>query len=142
VAKFVMHLGYKQAGSAVRRDLFADEQNGIFLTDAALLESMAKDRLEPMIEQIQAKGRDWADTTPRATYADLHKFQHMRSKRREPSKAAATRIAKLEAQESKLQDRMDDENADMTSLSSTPAGPIGSGKATQLDSTVRISRDW
>jgi len=114
LAKFVGVQIYEQAGGAVRRDLFADEKNGIFLTDAALLESMAKDRLAPMAEQVQAEGWGWVDVAPRATYADLHQFQRMRSKRREPSKAEAKRIAKLEAQQRKLQDRLDDENEDMT----------------------------
>jgi ParB family transcriptional regulator, chromosome partitioning protein len=114
LAKFVGVQVYEQAGGAVRRDLFADEQNGIFLTDAALLESMAKDRLAPIAEQVQAEGWGWVDVAPRATYADLHQFQRMRSKRREPSKAEAKRIAKLEAQQGKLQERLDDENEDMT----------------------------
>ena len=114
LAKFVGVQVYEQAGGAVRRDLFADEHNGIFLTDAALLEALAKDRLAPMAEQVQAEGWGWVDVAPRATYADLHQFQRMRSKRREPSKAEAKRIAKLEAQQRKLQDRLDDENEDMT----------------------------
>ena len=114
LAKFVGVQVYEQAGGAVRRDLFADEQNGIFLTDAALLESLTKDKLAPMVEQVQAEGWGWVDVAPRATYADLHQFQRMRSKRREPSKAEAKRIAKLEAQQRKLQDRLDDENEDMT----------------------------
>ena len=114
LAKFVGVQAYEQAGGAVRRDLFADEQNGIFLTDAALLESLTKDRLVPMVEQVQAEGWGWVDVAPRATYADLHQFQRIRSKRREPSKAEAKRIAKLEAQQGKLQDRLDDENEDMT----------------------------
>ena len=114
LAKFVGVQVYQQAGGAVRRDLFADEQNGIFLTDAALLESLAKDRLAPMADQVQAEGWDWVDVAPRATYADLRQFQRMRSKRREPSKAEAKRIAKLEAQQRKRQDRLDDENEDMT----------------------------
>jgi ParB family transcriptional regulator, chromosome partitioning protein len=114
LAKFVGVQVYEQAGGAVRRDLFADEQNGIFLTDAALLESLTKDRLVPVAEQVQAEGWGWVDVAPRATYADLHQFQRMRSKRREPSKAEAKRIAKLEAQQGKLQDRLDDENEDMT----------------------------
>jgi len=114
LAKFVGVEVYEQAGGAVRRDLFADEQNGIFLTDAALLESLTKERLMPVAEQVQAEGWGWVDVAPRATYADLHQFQRMRSKRREPSKAEAKRIAKLEAQQRKLQDRLDDENEDMT----------------------------
>jgi ParB family transcriptional regulator, chromosome partitioning protein len=114
LAKFVGVQVYEQAGGAVRRDLFADEQNGIFLTDAALLESLTKDRLVPVAEQVQAEGWGWVDVAPRATYADLHQFQRMRSKQREPSKAEAKRIAKLEAQQGKLQERLDDENEDMT----------------------------
>ncbi|MDM0037423.1 ParB/RepB/Spo0J family partition protein [Variovorax sp. J22G21] len=116
LAKFVSVQAYEQAGGDVRRDLFADEQNGIFLTDGALLDSLAKDRLAPMAEQVQAEGWGWVDVAPRATYADLHQFQRMRSKRREPSKAEAKRIAKLEAQQRKLQDRLDDENEDMTDV--------------------------
>jgi len=114
LAKFVGVQAYEETGGAMRRDLFADEQNGIFLTDAALLESLAKDRLAPMAEQVQAEGWGWVDVAPRATYADLHQFQRMRSKRREPNKAEAKRIAKLEGQQRKLQDRLDDENEDMT----------------------------
>jgi len=114
LAKFVGVRTYEQAGGAARRDLFANEQNGIFLTDAALLESLARDSLVPVAEQVQAEGWGWVDAAPRATYADLHQFQRMRSKRREPSNAEAKRIAKLEAQQGKLQDRLDDENRDMT----------------------------
>ncbi|TSD59514.1 chromosome partitioning protein ParB [Variovorax sp. KBS0712] len=114
LAKFVGVQTYEQAGGPVRRDLFADEQNGIFLTDATLLESLAKERLATVAEHVQAEGWGWVDVAPRATYADLHQFQRMRSKRREPSKAEAKRIAKLEAQQRKLQDRLDDENDDMT----------------------------
>jgi len=114
LANFVGVQTYEKAGGAVRRDLFADEENGIFLTDATLLESLAKERLATVAEQVQAEGWGWVDVAPRATYADLHQFQRMRSKRREPSKAEAKRIAKLEAQQRKLQDRLDDENEDMT----------------------------
>jgi ParB family chromosome partitioning protein len=114
LAKFVGVQVYEQAGGSVRRDLFADEQSGIFLTDAALLESLAKERIAPVAERVQAAGWGWADMAPRATYADLHQFQRMRSKRREPNKAEAKRIAKLEAQQGKLHDRLDDETEDMT----------------------------
>jgi ParB family transcriptional regulator, chromosome partitioning protein len=114
LAKFVGVQVYEQAGGAIRRDLFADEQNGIFLTDATLLESLAKERLATVAGQVQAEGWGWVDVAPRATYADLHQFQRMRSQRREPSKAEAKRIAKLEAQQGKLQDRLDNENEDMT----------------------------
>ncbi|MGL4437436.1 MAG: hypothetical protein ACRCVM_16475, partial [Giesbergeria sp.] len=45
VARFVGLEAYEQAGGGVRRDLFADEHNGIFLTDGALLDALARDKL-------------------------------------------------------------------------------------------------
>ena len=114
VARFVGQDTYEQAGGGIRRDLFADERNGIFLTDGALLESLARDKLASMVEQVQAEGWAWVDAAPRATSADLYQFQRARSTRREPNKLEAKRIAKLEAQQAKLQDRVDDENEDMT----------------------------
>ncbi|MGJ7504056.1 MULTISPECIES: ParB/RepB/Spo0J family partition protein [unclassified Variovorax] len=114
VARFVGLEVYEQAGGGVRRDLFADEQNGIFLTDGALLEALARDKLAPVAEQVRAEGWAWVDAAPRATSSDLYQFQRARSTRREPGKAEAKRIAKLEDQQAKLQDRLDDENEDTT----------------------------
>lgn len=74
---------------------------------------------------------------PRATYADLHQFQRMRSKRREPSKAEAKRIAKLEAQQRKLQDRLDDENEDMTDEQAQAAQDEMDGLGNELEAIER-----
>lgn len=114
MARFVGQDAYEQAGGGIRRDLFADERNGIFLTDGALLESLARDKLGSTVEQVQAEGWAWVDAAPRATSADLYQFRRARSTRRVPNKTEAKRIAKLEAQQTKLQDRVDDENEDMT----------------------------
>ncbi|RDD95234.1 chromosome partitioning protein ParB [Acidovorax sp. BoFeN1] len=114
VARFVGLVAYEQAGGGVRRDLFADDQNGIFLTDGALLDALARDKLAPLAEQVRAEGWAWVDAAPRATSSELYQFQRARSTRREPSKAESKRIAKLEAWQSTLQERLDDENEDMT----------------------------
>ncbi|SFN99743.1 ParB family protein [Variovorax sp. PDC80] len=110
VARFVGLDAYEQAGGGVRRDLFADEQSGVFLADAALLDALARDGLATEAEQVRAEGWGWVEAVPRATYADLHLFQRVRATRREPGKAEAKRIAKLEAEQAKLQERLDDEN--------------------------------
>lgn len=114
VARFVGLEPYKQAGGGVRRDLFADQQSGVFLTDGALLDALARDKLAPMVEQVRAEGWAWVDAAPRATSSDLYQFQRARSTRREPSKAEAKHIAKLEDRQAELQARLDDENEDMT----------------------------
>jgi ParB family chromosome partitioning protein len=114
VARFVGLDAYEQAGGGVRRDLFADEQSGMFLTDGALLDSLARDKLAAMTESVRAEGWAWVDADPRVTSSDLYQFQRARSTRREPNKTEARRIAMLEAQQAKLQDRVDDENEDVS----------------------------
>ncbi|MES2251641.1 MAG: ParB/RepB/Spo0J family partition protein [Pseudomonadota bacterium] len=110
VARFVGLDAYAQAGGGVRRDLFADEHSGVFLADAALLDALARDKLVAVADEVRAEGWGWVDVAPRATYADLHRFQRVRAARREPGKAEGKRVAKLEAEQAKLQERLDDEN--------------------------------
>ena len=114
VARFVGVDAYEAAGGGVRRDLFSDEQSGVFLTNAALLEALAKDKLAGAAEQIQQEGWGWVEVAPRATASELHAFQRARRTRREPNRADAKRIAKLEAEQAKLQDKLDDEDADLS----------------------------
>lgn len=110
VARFVGLDAYAQAGGGVRRDLFADEYSGVFLADAVLLDALARDKLAAVADEVRAEGWGWVDVAPRTTYADLHRFQRVRATRREPAKAEAKRIAKLEAEQAKLQERLEDEN--------------------------------
>jgi ParB family chromosome partitioning protein len=114
VARFVGVEAYEAAGGGIRRDLFSDEQNGVFLTDAGLLDALARNRLVAAAESVQAEGWGWVEVAPRATAAELHGFQRARRTRREPGKAEAKRLAKLEAEQTRLQDRLDDEDADLS----------------------------
>lgn len=114
VARFVGLEAYEQAGGGVRRDLFADEQNGVFLTDSALVDELARDKLAPTVEQVRAEGWAWVDAAPRATSSELYQFQRARSTRREPTKTEAKRITKLEDQQAKLQAQLEDDSEEMT----------------------------
>lgn len=114
VARFVGVEAYEPAGGGIRRDLFSDEQNGVFLTDAGLLDALARDKLSAVAESVRAEGWGWVEAAPRATAAELHDFQRVRPTRREPGKAEAKRIAKLEAEQSRIQDKLDDEDADLS----------------------------
>ena len=114
LARFVGIDAYEAAGGAVRRDLFSDEQKGVYFTDPALLDRLARDQLTGMAEQVGAEGWDWVGVVPRATHAELRQFQRVRRERRRPGKADAKRIAKLEVEQHALQDRLDDEDADVS----------------------------
>jgi ParB family chromosome partitioning protein len=114
LARFVGVEAYEAAGGGIRRDLFADEQKGVFLTDAGLLEKLARDRLADAAESLRAEGWGWVEVTPRVSSAELHTFQRARRSRREPTKAEAKRIEKLEAEQARLQDKLDDEDDDLS----------------------------
>lgn len=58
--------------AACAADLFADDHNGIFLTDGALLDTLARDKLVPLAEQVRAEGWAQVDAAPRATASDLY----------------------------------------------------------------------
>ena len=113
LARFVGVEAYEAAGGGMRRDLFADEQQGVYLTDAALLEALARRKLAAAVEQVQMEGWGWVEVAPRTTPAELHAFQRARRTRRELRRAEARRIDKLEAAQRELQDRLDDEEADL-----------------------------
>lgn len=114
LARFVGIEAYEAAGGGVRRDLFSDEQQGVYLTDPHLLDRLTHDKLASVAEAVLAEGWAWMEIVPRVTPAELRMFQRARRVRRDPNKAVAKRIAKLQAEQQALQDRLDDEEADVS----------------------------
>ena len=56
--RFVGLDGYEQEGAGIR-DLFAEGDKGVYLTDAALLERLAQDKLAGIAAKVQGRGRGW-----------------------------------------------------------------------------------
>jgi ParB family chromosome partitioning protein len=109
VTRFVGIEVYEAAGGGTRRDLFSDDTHGVFLTDGALLDKLARDKLAAVTDTLRAEGWSWVEVASRITLAELHGFQQVRRGRREPGKAEAKRIAKLKARQQAIEDRL---NAD------------------------------
>lgn len=114
LARFIGIDTYQSAGGAIRRDLFSEDDDGIYFTDFGLLDHLARERLSPVAEQVRSEGWSWVDVAPRATSAELHAFQRAPRVRREPNRAEAKRIAKLEAQQTALQEQLDAEDAELS----------------------------
>jgi ParB family chromosome partitioning protein len=95
LVRFVGLDAYEQAGGGIRRDLFAEGDAGVYLTDAALLERLAQDKLAGIAAEVKAEGWAWVDATPGVTHADLHAFQRApRTPRAEQARSAAHRSCK------------------------------------------------
>jgi ParB family transcriptional regulator, chromosome partitioning protein len=112
LARFVGMEAYEAVGGGVRRDLFSDDARGVFLTDAALLETLASDKLGVTAEAVRAEGWAWVETVPRTTPAELHGFQRARRDRRVLNKTEAKRIAKLQARQQAIDDRLNADDAE------------------------------
>ncbi|MBS0597121.1 MAG: ParB N-terminal domain-containing protein [Proteobacteria bacterium] len=97
LVRFVGLGTYEAAGGGIRRDLFAEDDAGVYLNDAALLERLAQDKLAGIAATVRAEGWAWVDATPGVTHADLHVFQRAPREQREPTKREAQRIEKLQA---------------------------------------------
>ncbi|MGE6498210.1 ParB N-terminal domain-containing protein [Cupriavidus metallidurans] len=108
LVRFVGLDAYEAAGGGVRRDLFAEGDAGVYLTDAALLDRLAQDRLTGIAAEVKAEGWAWVDATPGVTHADLHAFQRAPRERREPTKREAQRIEKLQAKVQAIGEALDD----------------------------------
>lgn len=107
LVRFVGLDAYEAAGGGIRRDLFADDDAGVYLTDAALLERLAQDKLASLAAEVKAEGWAWVDATPSVTHADLHAFQRAPRERREPNKREAARIETLQAKLHALAEAVD-----------------------------------
>ena len=107
LVRFVGLATYEAAGGGVRRDLFAEGDAGVYLTDAALLERLAQDKLVGIAAEVKAEGWAWVDAAPAATYADLQAFQRAPRERREPNKREAQRIEKLQARMREVAEALD-----------------------------------
>ncbi|WP_114969400.1 ParB/RepB/Spo0J family partition protein [Rhodoferax ferrireducens] len=97
LVRFVGLEAYEAAGGGIRRDLFADADQGIYLTDAALIDRLAQDKLAGIADEVRREGWAWVEAVPAATYADLQAFQRAPKERRKPNAREAKRIAKLQA---------------------------------------------
>lgn len=96
-AQFVTLAAYEEAGGAVRRDLFAEDDEGVFLLDSGLLDRMALEKLKSEAEAIKAEGWKWVDTALDVDRSEMD----FRVKRPEP-------VALSEAEEAE-RDRLNEE---------------------------------
>lgn len=107
LVRFVGLDTYEAAGGGIRRDLFAEDDAGVYLNDAGLLERLAQDKLADIVATVRAEGWAWVDTAPAATYADLQAFQRAPRERREPNRREALRIEKLQAKMQEVAEAVD-----------------------------------
>jgi ParB family chromosome partitioning protein len=84
LAQFVGITAYEQAGGAVLRDLFDDEGSG-WLTDAALVNKLAAEKLDHAAEAVRGEGWKWLEIIPELSWEALKGFGKATPERSPPT---------------------------------------------------------
>ncbi|NYT68847.1 ParB/RepB/Spo0J family partition protein [Pusillimonas noertemannii] len=106
LTRFVGIENYTAAGGGLRRDLFAEQDSGVYLTDAGLLNRLAMAKLETVTAQIKTEGWKWVDAMPTLGYSELSAFRRAAQGEREPTARERKRIAKLEAEQARIEEAL------------------------------------
>ncbi|AOK67862.1 chromosome partitioning protein ParB [Burkholderia multivorans] len=97
LARFVGLEAYTAAGGQIIRDLFAEDDNGIYLGDTTLLARLAQTKLDTLADILRAEGWAWVEAVPHLSHADRQAFHTARQHAREPNAREARRLASLQA---------------------------------------------
>jgi ParB family chromosome partitioning protein len=94
-AKFVGLNAYEAAGGNVLRDLFGGPDSG-YITDMALLQKLASEKLEAAAESLRAEGWSFVKVVPELGFNDVNAFGRSKPKKRELTADEKAEIAALE----------------------------------------------
>ncbi len=110
LARFVGMEAYVQAGGTVRHDLFAEEgeAGGSYMKEPALLERLARERLEREAEAVRGQGWAWTEVRTSFGYGDRQAFDHCRTLDVEPSEEQQQRLDALDARLAELEGQLED----------------------------------
>jgi ParB family transcriptional regulator, chromosome partitioning protein len=111
LVRFVGLDAYRKAGGNVMQDLFdLDNPEAGYLTDSAILNRLAGEKLETVAEPIKTEGWKWVDVNPAYGWQDEQKMGRVTASL---TKEQRTEIAQLEKQQEKLVEDQADEQGDL-----------------------------
>jgi ParB family chromosome partitioning protein len=106
LARFVGMEAYEATGGGIRRDLFAEDGQGVYLTDAGLLHRLAMAKLDAFTAEIRAEGWKWVDAIPAIGYSELAAFRRAQQTERQPRAREAKRLVKLQAAQARIEEAL------------------------------------
>ena len=92
--KFVTLKAYQKAGGPTRRDLFSDDDSGVYIADPFLLDILVTERLEKNAKAVRAEGWNWVQVTPDFGYQQSAEYKRIHA---EPVPLTASEQKKLDA---------------------------------------------
>src|SRR5262249_40926845 len=109
-AVFVGIEAYEATGGTIIRNLFDDEEEG-FLTDAALLNRLVRDKLQQVAAEVVTEGWKWVAVEPAFDYQLRAGMRRLRPIERELSDEDQARLDQLASEYDAVAEEDDGENS-------------------------------
>jgi len=138
-AQFVGLDNYVEAGGDILRDLFQSDDGG-WLQDAGLLETMVAERLREEADAIRAEGWYWVEVSTDFPYGHTYGMRRIRGETEPMGEAEETSYADLTAEYERLQDEHADAD-DLPEEVDTRLGEIETAMEALQDRPVRFEPD-
>lgn len=102
VARFVTLKAYEKAGGHIRRDLFAEDDEGVFILDQELLQTLALAKLEKAAAALRKEGWKWVETRLEQDHSEWSHCTRMHPELAPLSAKLAKELAALEREHDTL----------------------------------------
>ena len=66
--RYITLKAYEKAGGTVRRDLFSQDDDGVFILDVTLLDRLVSEKLDRAVKTAQKEGWKWVEARPEFDY--------------------------------------------------------------------------
>jgi ParB family chromosome partitioning protein len=87
---------YEKAGGAIRRDLFSEGDDGIFIVDTPLLDRLAMEKLDKAAKPVRKEGWKWVEVRTSFDYEERAQFHRWNPERVPLSPEDAARLETLQ----------------------------------------------
>jgi ParB family chromosome partitioning protein len=106
--KFVTLKAYQKAGGAIRRDLFSDDDSGIYIGDPFLLDILVTERLEKAAKPVRAEGWKWVEVTPDFAYQQSAEYRRIYAEPVPLTASEQKKLDKLQEEYAQINDEWND----------------------------------
>ena len=110
--RFVGLSAYEAEGGAVRRDLFADEEQGTYVADTATLTRLVNDKLQGIADAVKAEGWKWVEVQPDLDHQWVSRHKRVYAPKAPLSSELAAEVEALEKERDGLEQSLQESGED------------------------------
>jgi ParB family chromosome partitioning protein len=122
--KFVTLKAYEKAGGQVRRDLFAQDDEGVFILDQELLQTLAMAKLEKTAAGLRKEGWKWVEIRLEQDHAEWSNCTRMHPEAGPLAPKLAKELAALEQEHDTLEAAWDASVSTRSTKAARMSGPL------------------